>query len=261
VFCKAEGSSEEHVWAKWISRIVPGEGKFQHASDDPRHRTRSVKIIDVTNRSTCESCNHGWMSDFETRARELLADPICGIARSYPTNEQIAVAAWAFKTSCMLDCSWRGRTMPEHHYRHLFRFRVPPTSVHIWFTSYAPAKGEEFRSAWAKRVGLELAAPSIGRRHGYRLTFSVGHLVFHVFGHVGSEKLHYPTLTVPSGEQLSDFFRPVWPITELDVSWPPPSDSAPADWSTSRITSPVKAFPFLDYHSVHSSFGRILVCG
>jgi hypothetical protein len=163
IFCRQPGASEEHVFSRAVSRIVPGEGDF--ISGIRQHPT---KVIDITNRATCVACNTGWMSDFEDRAIPLLIDPLQGRARTYSATEQIWLAAWAFKTACMLDCSWPGRVIPDRHYRYLFRFRTPPANVHIWVTSYRPTSGEAFHSVRGLRWGLDVSKqgmPGSGRRY------------------------------------------------------------------------------------------------
>lgn len=138
VFCRNEGSSSEHVFARWISRIVRGEGGvgFTHASDDPRHRQRAAKIIDIRTNVACANCNSSWMSDLEDRARVLPAGPIRGESRSYTATEQISVAGWAFKTALMLDCTWPGRIIPQGQFRHPYRsaFHHPACTSGSWPT-------------------------------------------------------------------------------------------------------------------------------
>jgi hypothetical protein len=198
-------------------------GSFTHTSDHPRHRQRTSKIIDITNHVVCDECNSGWMSDFEARAQPLLDGPIQGEPRSFTATEQIGVASWAFKTALMLDCSWPGRTIPQNQYRHLYRFRVPPSTVHIWVMAYHPAEGEEFSSAWGQRFGLDLTTAS-GPRHDFRMTFSVGHFVCQLFGNMGvRDELHVES-TIELGERTAidfDFIRPLWPVSLLPLEWPP----------------------------------------
>lgn len=223
MFCRREGASDEHVFAQWISKVVPGEGGFVHTSDDPHHKTHTAKIIDIKNRASCEDCNHGWMNDLEMRVEPIILGPIRGESCVFTAFDQIALASWAFKTATMLDCSWRGRVVPKQHYRYVYRYRIPPPSVHIWVTYYAPGEGEEFHSAWAQRVGLNLESPSLGRRHGYRMTFSVGHMVFQLFGYDGREELNVERVIEGAPVPLLDVVRPLWPIVRLPLEWPPPN--------------------------------------
>lgn len=228
IFCRQPGASEEHVFSKSLAKLVPGDGGFTIRSDDSA--PRKSKVLDVTNKATCVACNTGWMSDFEGRALPLLKDPIQGRERSFSVTEQIELAAWAFKTACMLDCSWPGRVIPDSHFRYLFRFRIPPRNTHIWITSYRAVEGEDFHSVQGIRAGRDVTSPRLprpNRAFSYRVAMSVGHLVFYLFGYVGADEQDYdPILTLRTKltgkvDKLGDFFHPLWPIYELNLSWPP----------------------------------------
>jgi hypothetical protein len=230
VFCRQTGASEEHVFSKSLSKILPGSGDFTVVSGgDAPTKPRTAKVPTMVNRATCVTCNTGWMNDLEERGVPLLKDPVSGLSRDYSTMEQIALAAWAFKTACMCDCSWPGRVIPERHYRYVFRFRHPPPSVHIWLTTYNPGPDEPFHSARAVRAGHDVSQPGTprsDRRFSYRFALCVGAMVFYLFSYVGADEEDYdPTYDVGTTlggkpNTLRDIFHPLWPIYELNVSWP-----------------------------------------
>jgi len=169
------------------------------------------------------------MSDFEGRALPLLADPVQGVARTFSPMDQIEIAAWAFKTTCMLDCSWPGgRVIPDSHFRYLFRFRLPPRNIHIWLSAYNARDGEPFHSFRGIRTGRDVTSPRMPRRprYNYRFAITLGHLVFYLFSYIGADETDYdPALvlgTTVGGKpnMLSNLFHAVWPIYELNVAWP-----------------------------------------
>lgn len=223
VFCRESGASEEHVFAKWISRAVSGKGKgmFEMTATHPPRPKRTAKIMAVTNRAVCKPCNEGWMSDLETAVRPLIFDAIQGrLATFAAATDRITVAAWAFKTALMLDCCWPDRNVPEKHYRYLYRRRIPPPNVYVSVAAYFPMEGEEIRTAWGNR-SVWKAKPPLEKFDGYRITFSVGNIVFQAFGHPGTEHLEPEREVRVNGKAVTDFRRVVWPIPSEPVGWPP----------------------------------------
>lgn len=54
------------------------------------------------------------------------------------------------------------------------------------------------------------------------MTFSVGHLVFQLFGNLGVRDELHPERTFEVGKlRVTDFTRPLWPISLIPLDWPP----------------------------------------
>jgi len=77
----------------------------------------------MTTGAVCASCNNGWMSDLEGRAKPMLETMLEGRGRALHQEGQRTLAAWALKTAIMVDTStapsdlsypsttnWRGST-------------------------------------------------------------------------------------------------------------------------------------------------------
>jgi len=120
LFCGEHGSSREHVFALWISKLFSDAAPFTVKATHGRSKT-GLKQIALYSRAACRHCNNGWMSELEQRARPLLTPAIPGQTVRWDAEEQLIVAAWAFKTALMLDRSSTSR--------HARRYRTSLISV------------------------------------------------------------------------------------------------------------------------------------
>lgn len=226
-FCRERGSSEEHVYAKWIAKLVAGTGPgaFRLTRRHGRNKTNKHHL-GLTSRAACEFCNTRWMSDFEESAKPLLAP----IIQDQPTRwhsiqDRIVVARWAFKTALMTDRSGKPKhyTAPDDDFEYLFAHRKPPPSVAILLGRYIPDAGEEFRVAWNGSSWSSATSPGGEEVKGYRITFSVGHAIFQTFGYLTPNRYApvYPPFLLVSGKPLRDALRPLWPLLPAAHEWPP----------------------------------------
>jgi hypothetical protein len=103
LFCSNVANSREHIWAKWLRVYVPhtqinhvetrhdldisGEEKItaSKVSGDPR--SRKLKIV-------CSTCNNGWMSQIQDRAKPHLVALIAGDACELPRQAKSALSRW-----------------------------------------------------------------------------------------------------------------------------------------------------------------------
>jgi hypothetical protein len=232
VFCERDVATLEHIYAEWLSEIVPGEGEMVHErgpvfppGDDGGETWRHPRLFTLTVRATCEDCNTGWMNRLEERVKPLITLPIQGERQTLKTGvEQTSVAAWAFKTALMLDCAQQKgvRHVPRQHYRYLYHFRHPPPNVHVRLLPYGFHEGQEYHPAWVKRTRLTVNS-GFGDFKGYSFTFSVGHLVFQVFGVLSPQEFNVRRNTRrPDGTEI-DFLRQIWPLGVEPITWPPSS--------------------------------------
>jgi hypothetical protein len=65
VFCQREESSDEHVFARWLSRLLADGAPFT-LNKEPGRNTSGLQTINVKSRAACRSCNGGWMSGSES---------------------------------------------------------------------------------------------------------------------------------------------------------------------------------------------------
>jgi hypothetical protein len=226
VFCGQSGSSEEHVFAKWLSEVMPGEGYFRSGGTPPR-REKESRLISITNRATCEDCNSGWMSRMEQDVEPLIAPAIQGQPVTWESDEeQTIVAAWAFKTALMLDASHAEPYVPADHYRYLYEHRQPPplTTIRVGKLAFLPERGQ-LEAASMQRTRLEMKGEQTGTTvTGYRMVFSVGFLAFRLFGYDDEQEVteELGTITYSGVDVVErDFLPQLWPLAGAPFVFPP----------------------------------------
>nr|MDT0658976.1 hypothetical protein [Micromonospora sp. DSM 115978] len=106
VFCGVSGGlTAEHVFGDWISRTMnlPPEYELLHEMDGPirGYRQRRTRKIDIKAKVVCSSCNNGWMSQIESRAKRVLL-PLFGGRHTVLDNDDIKAARiWITKTAIL----------------------------------------------------------------------------------------------------------------------------------------------------------------
>ena len=144
---------------------------------------------------------------------------------SPPTQRLLAF--WAVKTALVIEYLHpRHRVVPDAHYSALYAAQSPPPGVMVWIAR-RNAYGDLMSSSLKEAIGgVHIAAdnPSLQRRvlqlansgqaKMYRFTFTIGHVVFQVFGHNFPMKME-----IGGGEALADVVQRIWPIDE-DITWP-----------------------------------------
>ena len=233
------------MFATWLADVLAGYGPFNLKRSSGRSKT-DMSTIGVLTRAPCETCNNTWMSRFEDAVKPILTPLIVGNpARWTLAATQIEVARWAFKTALMFDRSSAPPDVsPPEHCTYLYRERVPPPTVEVSLGRYRPTPGEEPISVGAGAAKLAVDDERLPADLGaYRITFSVGHVIFQVYGHAGTEKKSYEferSLTLVQGDQeiaVTDAFRPLWPINFEPYEWPP--RGAQFDTSGLRLLEPL----------------------
>jgi hypothetical protein len=92
VFCGGQPVTREHAFPLWTREHLPGHGTLQYERGE-REWSNDGLVITVTR--VCSTCNGGWMSRLENRAKALLADSITGRERcEWTPRAQRTIAAW-----------------------------------------------------------------------------------------------------------------------------------------------------------------------
>jgi hypothetical protein len=229
-FCSKPGSSQEHVFAKWIAEELRDKSPAGHRRFNLERRyargKQSTRYMALYSRAACRECNETWMSDFENTAKPLLIP----LLHDRPTRwdsrlEKTLVARWAYKTALISTRTNRPQywTVPTEDFRYLYEHRKPPLSVTILLGRYIEAPGEVFRPAWHGSSWFEGKIDSGLEFHGYRVTFSVGHAIFQVWGRFGTDS--DPQVAIPEfineGVPIEDVLRRLWPPANEPHEWPP----------------------------------------
>ena len=114
VFCGSEGETfrPEHWIPQWLSRAVVGKRQMVEINEYGRDTPRYARAFELTVPRVCADCNHHWMSDMESRTRDLALPLIRGDEKtSLNTKEQ-----WAdpgLRVRCLHDRLHGGRRLVQ----------------------------------------------------------------------------------------------------------------------------------------------------
>jgi hypothetical protein len=221
------GSSEEDVFAKWITKALGGPGEYGFDLQRQHGRTKThTRSLRLTSRAACRRCNNEWMSQFEQTAEPLLTPIFRGQSVSWSAeSDKLRVARWIFKTALMIDRAHKPKhwTSPESHFSYLFKHRKPPPSATINLGLYVPAPDERPWAAWTSSAWASAKPRSGAELDGYRVTFSVGHAIFETYAHadIGRDNLIFDRGMTAGGHSVTDAFHRIWPMTSEPHAWPP----------------------------------------
>jgi hypothetical protein len=221
VFCGSAPVTAEHALPQWMSKVVPGNGRFTHLQIKPARTARRTPMIDIRVRVVCSNCNSGWMSQLETSSMNVLSPMIRGEVTTLSIDEQKTVAAWAVKTAIVLQATGPARDIPGSHARRLRERGEAPPGV-------AVAVGHYVGTMSAMYGGTRLhILPEEGRDHdlpsrrdprfGYRATICVGHLAIQAYQFETTQFVD-PDFGIPRVPP----FLSIWPAPRSVVRWPPP---------------------------------------
>jgi hypothetical protein len=156
----------------------------EYGSDEPRY----ARAFDLTVPRVCPDCNHHWMSDMETRTRNLALALIRDERTSLSGAEQRKLASWCFLKVLSLEI---GRpeehppTFPDAMYTGFCRFQHPPLTscaILIGRRHLEHADGSPAPFIWFNSQGQKHPFPGVGDVGGYRTSLAIGHLVIDVIG-------------------------------------------------------------------------------
>jgi hypothetical protein len=201
---------------------------------DGSEKTYPIDPFNQTVRVVCENCNHGWMNGLETKVRSFLGPMIRhGKSTKLGPTEQASLAAWAIKTGLMLEYLHPiEKVVPDSVYHAIFATKQPPAGHLVWMahrTVFEIDSGRELivssleeslprfdieEAVYEKFINVVNKDPNFKKTHNvFRLTYTIGHVVFQVFGH-----------NLPFGFKVvgppNKVIQPIWPIIS-DVTWPP----------------------------------------
>lgn len=220
VFCGSADLTKEHVWPRWLSEALGGNGPLrferQGLGDEPRAWARVS--LDVTVGVVCRECNNGWLSDLEDAAKPLLEPLIRGESVTLTPEESKTVALWCVKTALLFQYTHpERRSAPDWHYRWLFEKRTPPPNVFVWLAGYSGSYWE----GWYLHQLLLLRDPDgidrSEKEKGYCATITAGALVFQVIGLDADS-----TLDLEKASIHEPYIVQVWPLRDETATLPPP---------------------------------------
>lgn len=215
-FCDAKAKDTgEHVWSKWISKILPGKKRLRQLDAERKViRQKLSNTIDWKAPVVCHPCNTRWMSDIieNKHAKPAMSDLILDKPGTLITQERAnSIALFAFKTAVILDQLVTNREpFFERSVRHEFRKSLSvPRNVHMWLARSALTKRGE-----AGTLYHEGTTPEGGYIQTYACTFSAACLVLQV----AAFRVHGIHSVIPKNHFVVTRF---WPYLAEELVWPP----------------------------------------
>jgi hypothetical protein len=164
------------------------------------------------------------MSVFEQETSPLLTPLIQDKPHRIASARHLSMLArWAFKTALMFECAhkppWH---VPPEHFRYLNDHRLPPPTASVALGRYLPQPGQTAWAAWGERANVgppPLESPPPKDWQAYRVTFSIGHAVFQVYGHNGPVGYVLERVGV-GGDERFRLFAKIWLLPIEAVTWP-----------------------------------------
>jgi hypothetical protein len=125
-------------------------------------RRYSKDAYSVTVGVVCKTCNNGWMSTLESQAKPYLDPMLHGHGRALHATGIRTLAAWALKTSMMVEHmdGAKRRVIPSEEYAHLFENGEPSERVRIWMAAYTGTEATAVGGMW----GLDAETNETGPR-------------------------------------------------------------------------------------------------
>jgi hypothetical protein len=222
IFCGNPANSREHLLPEWLQKILP--------SDEPSVYWREVggkktswekKGFSEKTKIVCKTCNHGWMSQLETAAKDVLSPAITRSSLPYPVDlrAQWIAAQWAVKTGYVFQGQAPSLLVPLTHPYLLRMNGKPPPQVSVFLGSHHRALKDPGNSLYLQKplaLVPEDEELEPARDFGYLAFLAVGGISFLIIEHRFS---NYVEVTL--GEHTSKMFLKIWPWVSKVALWPP----------------------------------------
>lgn len=181
-------------------------------------RQKQGDLFTLKVRVVCESCNNGWMSELEERARRYLVPMIQGEEDWFDPDAAQTVATWAAKTAVSISYTdLATRAIPGNCRTWIMDRGEPPPLTSVWLAQLeAPVSTE----IWCRSIFLtsdpeEIYQPREEPGNTYMTGFAVGRLYLMILG----TTLDAVGNMQPAGHVRKRFTR-LWP-DPLCWQWPP----------------------------------------
>ena len=220
IFCGLTADSREHLLPEWLQGLFESEEQHvywrevggQKTSWKKKGFTEKTKVV-------CASCNHGWMSQLETVAKEVLSP---AIARSmvpwrFDLQSQWVAAEWATKTSYVFQ--GQNQIAPPSRPMLLRMNGKPAPQVSVFLGSHYRALRDPGNSVYMQKpiqAFWEGNDPETAQEFGYLCFLAIGGVSFLIVEHRFDEYIE-----IVLGEQTSKMFDKIWPRSTREVHWPP----------------------------------------
>lgn len=231
IFCGAKQPlCDEHIFGDWIRNLgYTGEGvrEIIPMGDGSRSLIERGGLFSKKLKIVCGTCNNEWMSRIEEAAKPLLVQMFnrpSQLRIVLNTNDQLALARWAFKTTVVAVYVDHVSAFPGAHRKEFHNTLKPPQHTQIWIGSASvpttPIYGELLAETQYKPIKMTAPAtdgsPVVAT--AYQSELRLFNVVFVVMGYISDS----PLARIDLGENLGQVLTPVWPPNDHDILWPPP---------------------------------------
>ena len=227
IFCGKPGLTKEHVWADWLKRYIPKtevsytslsatlhptHSEFKRKKVGGDLRSRKLRVV-------CKSCNNGWMSQLQERAKPLLLPLIKCEAAAFSYEDQELLSAWIAMFVMVAEHFDRYKVVSTKKERQYLRrqLKAPP--------NWNICIGDHEKKTWPGLLA-HFAVPLRGSKHYPKLmdnglprpntqtmTFVVGRLFVHARSSA-TDLFENTRLVRP------DILAEIWPIRRRIIGWP-----------------------------------------
>ena len=146
LFCQESGKlTKEHIFPNWLRNYIPRNTQHtRHVTSYVGQRSLSAGKVNRPGnihsqrlRVVCASCNNGWMSELQSRAKPHLIPLIDGSWSKLDDTACKTLAAW----TAMFCTVWeqadpRSAEIPVEHRKHLSKKSECPQDWHVWIARH-----------------------------------------------------------------------------------------------------------------------------
>jgi hypothetical protein len=137
------------ITKEWTT-IYSKDGQLKQKGD---HRGRGLRVV-------CKSCNNGWMSDLQTKAKPILIQFLEGQTPALTVVDQTAIAAWATMFSMVYEqADLEHAAIPQEERTYFQERFLPPKNWFIWMGIYDNSIKPEYQCS---HRGMMLNPSKIG---------------------------------------------------------------------------------------------------
>jgi hypothetical protein len=234
IFCGFRGKlTREHIWADWLKPYIAKDMPKHSRARAVIHKTHTesaVKLQPGDPRSrrvkcVCGSCNSGWMSKLQQRAKPILLPLIRGERTTLGLAAQQTAAAWiamAVMVAEFDDPAWV--TISQEDRDWLYRTNLAPPSWRIWIGNYVRGEWQPHYVHFVLPIAAEKHVPSAPLEYPdlpyntQTTTYVVGQTLVHVMSTTPEFVDIVDGWSFPLGIEAK--LAQISPSTSASIAWP-----------------------------------------
>jgi len=229
VFCSNGSLSKQHMWPDWIKKILPRieTSHSQYLTRFSMHTGNAVLLQPEFQqhrgnigarkiRNVCRTCNSGWMSRIEEKAKPTLTKLILGEDIELTITDQILVSTWATLMAIIAEYTDISTlSISENDRQWIMNNSKPPHEWKIWLGRYS---GNEWKIRYRHHGLAAVQLPFLGNRNVPCNTQTTTIVAGNMFMHMQSTSVKSINLGFPSGRLYN--LVPIWPNPLSTVRFP-----------------------------------------